>query len=33
MRIDVGLSREGPQVWLKFNNIFGERVVRSSSYE
>ena len=33
LRIDLGLSREGPMVWLKFNNIFGERLVRSSSFE
>jgi outer membrane protein assembly factor BamA len=33
MRIDVGVSREGPEVWLKFNNVFGGRVIRSSNYE
>jgi len=33
MRLDLAFSREGPEVWLKFNNVFSERVVRSSSYE
>jgi len=33
MRIDVGFSHEGAQVWVKFNDIFIGRVVRSSSFE
>lgn len=33
LRIDLGFSHEGGQVWVKFNNVFGGRVVRSSNYE
>ena len=29
LRLDVGFSHEGYQVWLKFNNIFGESPVGS----
>lgn len=31
LRIDVGFSHEGFQVWFKFNNIFGEPPIRYSS--
>ncbi len=33
LRIDLGFSHEGGQVWVKFGDIFGSRVVRSSNYE
>ena len=31
LRMDVGFSHEGFQVWLKFNNIFAPKLVHSSS--
>lgn len=31
LRLDVGFSHEGFQVWLKFNNIFAPKVIASSS--
>lgn len=31
LRMDVGFSHEGFQVWLKFNNIFAPRLIQSSS--
>jgi outer membrane protein assembly factor BamA len=33
LRIDLAFSREGTQIWLKFNNVFGSRIGRSSNYE
>jgi outer membrane protein assembly factor BamA len=33
LRIDLALSHEGGEVWVKFNDIFDGRVARSSSYE
>jgi outer membrane protein assembly factor BamA len=32
MRWDIGFSREGFQVWFKFNNVFGDDRVRSSRF-
>jgi outer membrane protein assembly factor BamA len=31
LRMDVGFSHEGFQVWLKFNDVFGRRLFGSSS--
>lgn len=31
LRMDVGFSHEGFQVWLKFNNIFAPKLIHSSS--
>lgn len=31
LRMDFGFSHEGFQVWLKFNNIFAPKLIRSSS--
>lgn len=31
LRMDVGFSHEGYQVWLKFNNIFAPKLIYSSS--
>jgi outer membrane protein assembly factor BamA len=33
LRIDVGFSREGTQVWFKFDNVFLEERVRSTPYQ
>ncbi len=33
LRIDIGFSHEGGQVWVKFGDIFDGRVVRSSNYQ
>ena len=33
MRIDTGFSHEGFQIWVKFNNIFSEERIRSSSFQ
>ena len=33
LRIDVGFSHEGPMIWVKFNNIFGGRVLHSSNFD
>jgi outer membrane protein assembly factor BamA len=33
MRLDTGFSHEGFQVWVKFNNVFGEERVRSSRFQ
>jgi outer membrane protein assembly factor BamA len=32
-RIDVGFSREGAQVWFKFDNVFLEERIRSSVFQ
>jgi outer membrane protein assembly factor BamA len=33
LRIDAGFSREGPQVWFKFDNVFGGERLRSSRFQ
>jgi len=33
LRIDTGFSHEGFEVWFKFNNVFGEERIRSSSFQ
>lgn len=33
LRIDVGFSREGTQIWFKFDNLFLEERIRSTPYQ
>ena len=33
LRIDVGFSREGTQIWFKFGNVFLDERVRSTPYQ
>ncbi len=33
LRIDVGFGREGPQVWVKFNNIYTGQRIHTSRFE
>lgn len=33
LRIDVGFSREGAQIWLKFNNIYTGQRIHTSSFQ
>jgi outer membrane protein assembly factor BamA len=33
LRIDTAFSHEGFQVWLKFNNVFGDERIRSSRFQ
>lgn len=33
LRIDVGFSREGPQIWFKFGDIYFDERIRSTPYQ